>query len=142
MILSVNTISSPFRGTQIVFTLGERTDAAPAVRPLSWGSLLAKGVHIVSYLSEAPKSTRSYEAYKRAEAAATSDMTLPVPLTMRNAPTKLMKELGYARGYAYNPDYAYVYSDLISIDLSIVSRFADIPYTTNASLSNSETTSF
>ncbi|KAK7059211.1 hypothetical protein VNI00_001838 [Paramarasmius palmivorus] len=51
MILSVNTISSPFRGTQIVFTLGERTDAAPAVRPLSWGSLLAKGVHIVSYLS-------------------------------------------------------------------------------------------
>ncbi|ESK98070.1 alpha beta-hydrolase domain-containing protein [Moniliophthora roreri MCA 2997] len=51
MVLSVNSISSPYRGTQIVFTLGERTDAAPAVRPLSLGSMLAKGVHIVSYLS-------------------------------------------------------------------------------------------
>lgn len=64
--------------------------------------------HLVSYLSEAPKSTRSYEAYNRAEAAAKLDMTLPVPVQIRNAPTKLMKELGYGRGYAYNPDYMWV----------------------------------
>ncbi|KAF9270020.1 alpha/beta-hydrolase [Marasmius fiardii PR-910] len=51
MILSVNTVFSPFRGTQLVYTLGERVDAAPAVRPLSWGAFIAKGVHIVSYLS-------------------------------------------------------------------------------------------
>ncbi|KAJ7647431.1 DNA polymerase III, clamp loader complex, gamma/delta/delta subunit [Roridomyces roridus] len=61
--------------------------------------------HLVAYLSEAPKSTRSYEAYKRAEAAVSKDPSLPVPLTMRNAPTSLMKELGYGRNYKYNPEY-------------------------------------
>ncbi|KAJ3808547.1 P-loop containing nucleoside triphosphate hydrolase protein [Lentinula lateritia] len=63
--------------------------------------------HIVAYLAEAPKSTRSYEAYNRAEAAAKSDLTLPVPLIARNAATSLMKDLGYAEGYKYNPDYVH-----------------------------------
>ncbi|KAH8118160.1 P-loop containing nucleoside triphosphate hydrolase protein [Phellopilus nigrolimitatus] len=63
--------------------------------------------HLVSYLAEAPKSTRSYMGYKRAEAAAEQDMTLPVPLGIRNAPTRLMEELGYSEGYRYNPDYAH-----------------------------------
>ncbi|KZS99386.1 uncharacterized protein LAESUDRAFT_668063, partial [Laetiporus sulphureus 93-53] len=61
--------------------------------------------HLISYLSEAPKSTCAYEGYNRAEAAAKSDPMAPVPLTMRNALTKLMKELRYARGYCYNSDY-------------------------------------
>ena len=64
--------------------------------------------HLVTYLSEAPKSTRAYEGYSRAEEAAKLDPSIPVPLAMRNAPTRLMKELGYARGYKYNPDYTYV----------------------------------
>ncbi|KAJ7262280.1 DNA polymerase III, clamp loader complex, gamma/delta/delta subunit [Mycena haematopus] len=63
--------------------------------------------HLVSYLSEAPKSTRSYKAYQRAEAAALKDPTLPVPLEMRNAPTALMKEVGYGKSYLYNPDYVH-----------------------------------
>ncbi|TFY81202.1 hypothetical protein EWM64_g2809 [Hericium alpestre] len=63
--------------------------------------------HLVSYLSEAPKSTRAYEGYNRAVAAAKSNMTAPVPLQVRNAPTKLMKELGYAKDYCYNPSYAH-----------------------------------
>ncbi|KAJ6557196.1 DNA polymerase III, clamp loader complex, gamma/delta/delta subunit [Mycena sp. CBHHK59/15] len=63
--------------------------------------------HLVAYLSEAPKSTRSYEAYKRAEAAAKMDPTLSVPLQMRNAPTTLMKELGFGKSYHYNPEYAH-----------------------------------
>ncbi|GLB37159.1 putative mgsA AAA+ ATPase C terminal [Lyophyllum shimeji] len=63
--------------------------------------------HIVAYLAEAPKSTRSYEAYNRAEAAARLDLTIPVPMSMRNAPTGLMKELGYGKTYMYNPDYAH-----------------------------------
>ncbi|KAF9264264.1 P-loop containing nucleoside triphosphate hydrolase protein [Marasmius fiardii PR-910] len=63
--------------------------------------------HIVTYLAEAPKSTRSYEAYNRAEAAAKADLTLPVPLQVRNAPTGLMKDLGYSEGYRYNPEYAH-----------------------------------
>lgn len=72
--------------------------------------------HLVAYLSEAPKSTRSYEAYNRAEEAAKLDLTIPVPLQMRNAPTGLMKELGYARGYAYNPEYVHpVHNDYLPI---------------------------
>ncbi|KAF9071056.1 P-loop containing nucleoside triphosphate hydrolase protein [Rhodocollybia butyracea] len=63
--------------------------------------------HLVAYLSEAPKSTRSYEAYNRAEKAAKRDLTLPVPLAVRNAPTSLMKDLGYAVGYKYNPSFAH-----------------------------------
>ncbi|KAJ7733781.1 DNA polymerase III, clamp loader complex, gamma/delta/delta subunit [Mycena maculata] len=62
--------------------------------------------HLIS-LSEAPKSTRAYEAYRRAEEAAERDPSLPVPLQMRNAPTALMKEVGYGKSYHYNPDYAH-----------------------------------
>ncbi|GJE85878.1 alpha/beta hydrolase fold-containing protein [Phanerochaete sordida] len=51
MVLSLVTVSSPFRGTQAVYTLGERTEGAPRVRPFSVGSFLTKGVHIASYLS-------------------------------------------------------------------------------------------
>ena len=65
--------------------------------------------HLVSYLSEAPKSTRAYEGYRRAEEAAKLDPSIPVPLMVRNAPTGLMKQLGYARGYRYNPEYACVF---------------------------------
>ncbi|KAF9518263.1 hypothetical protein BS47DRAFT_1375407 [Hydnum rufescens UP504] len=63
--------------------------------------------HCAAYLAEAPKSTRAYEAYNRAEEAAKADPTVPVPLSMRNAPTSLMKDLGYGTSYAYNPDYAH-----------------------------------
>ncbi|THV07592.1 alpha beta-hydrolase [Dendrothele bispora CBS 962.96] len=51
MIRSVNSISSPFRGTQVVYVLGERTDDAPRIRPFSWGSLLSKAVHLISFMS-------------------------------------------------------------------------------------------
>src|ERR1700742_1630521 len=61
--------------------------------------------HLVAYLSEAPKSTRSYEAYNRAEAAAKEHPSLPVPMQVRNAPTGLMQKLGYGDGYHYQPGY-------------------------------------
>lgn len=61
--------------------------------------------HLVTYLSEAPKSTRAYEAYNSAEVAAKMDITAPVPMAMRNAPTGFMKELGYSEGYRYNPHF-------------------------------------
>ncbi|KIJ49622.1 hypothetical protein M422DRAFT_161447 [Sphaerobolus stellatus SS14] len=63
--------------------------------------------HCVAYLAESPKSTRSYEAYNAAEQAAKADPTAPVPLHIRNAPTGLMKDLGYGREYLYNPTYAH-----------------------------------
>lgn len=65
--------------------------------------------HLVAYLSEAPKSTRAYEAYSRAEEAAKANPTLPVPMMVRNAPTRLMKDLGYGTQYHYNPDYMLVF---------------------------------
>ena len=53
----------------------------------------------VSYLSIAPKSNSAYIAYERAKADALERIAEPVPLVIRNAPTKLMKELEYGKGY-------------------------------------------
>ncbi|MCU0635886.1 MAG: replication-associated recombination protein A [Gemmatimonadaceae bacterium] len=60
----------------------------------------------VLYLATAPKSNRAYVAWKRALAAARETPTAPVPLALRNAPTRLMKELGYGDGYEYAHDAA------------------------------------
>jgi len=56
------------------------------------------------YLALAPKSNASYMAYKRAKEAVEKYGDLPVPLHLRNAPTDLMKELGYGQGYEYAHD--------------------------------------
>ena len=59
--------------------------------------------HGVVYLCSAPKDKSSYEAYNSAMADAESFGNLPVPLKIRNAPTKLMKEMGYGKGYERYP---------------------------------------
>ncbi len=56
------------------------------------------------YLALAPKSNASYMAYKRAREAVEKHGDLPVPFHLRNAPTGLMKELGYGAGYEYAHD--------------------------------------
>ncbi len=53
------------------------------------------------YLAVAPKSDASYQALNRVSAAIESTVARPVPLHLRNAPTGLMKEMGYARGYQH-----------------------------------------
>jgi putative ATPase len=53
------------------------------------------------YLALAPKSNSVYSAWKKAVSAAQSGGSLPVPLHLRNAPTELMKQLDYGRGYQY-----------------------------------------
>lgn len=53
----------------------------------------------VIYLSMAPKSNSSYIAYEHAKKDALHSMAEPVPLVIRNAPTRLMKDLGYGEGY-------------------------------------------
>ena len=58
----------------------------------------------VIYLAVAPKSAAVYDAYNAARAFVASDATRPVPMHLRNAPTKLMKELGYGKGYRYAHD--------------------------------------
>lgn len=62
---------------------------------------LAQGV---TYLSTAPKSNASYLGIKQAQAEVRASGALPVPKQLRNAPTKLMKELDYGKGYAYAHD--------------------------------------
>jgi len=57
------------------------------------------------YLATAPKSNSVYAAWGRAREAAEKNGSLPVPHHIRNAPTQLMKNLGYARGYKYAHDY-------------------------------------
>jgi len=58
-----------------------------------------------TYLASAPKSNASYASYKRAKKDVMEHGTLPTPKHLRNAPTKLMKEMGYAKDYKYAHDY-------------------------------------
>ena len=58
----------------------------------------------VVYLAVAPKSNAVYKAYNAARAWVKKDGTRPVPMHLRNAPTKLMKELDYGKGYRYAHD--------------------------------------
>ena len=60
--------------------------------------------HAVIYMAMAPKSNAADAAYIRAKADAETMLAEPVPLNIRNAPTKLMKELDYGRGYIYAHD--------------------------------------
>ena len=65
------------------------------------------GVHLteaVVYMSLAPKSNALYVAYENARSDAANTLAEPVPLHIRNAPTRLMAEIGYGKGYQYAHD--------------------------------------
>jgi len=62
------------------------------------------------YLATAPKSNRAYAAFGQAQAAAEAHPAEAVPLHIRNAPTGLMKELGYGAGYKYAHNYEQAYA--------------------------------
>lgn len=57
-----------------------------------------------TYLASSPKSNASYQAINEAMALVKKTGTLPVPLHLRNAPTQLMKDLGYGKQYEYSHD--------------------------------------
>ena len=63
-----------------------------------------------AYLASAPKSNRICEAFGEAAEAARTHPAEPVPLHIRNAPTKLMHELGYGEGYRYAHDFTDAYA--------------------------------
>ncbi len=60
---------------------------------------------MVSYLAASPKSNASYIAINQAQATVAKTGDLPVPLHLRNAPSKLMKQEGYGQNYQYAHDY-------------------------------------
>lgn len=64
------------------------------------------------YLASSPKSNASYLAIEKALQEARENKSRPVPLYLRNAPTKLMEELGYSDGYKYAHDYPGHFTDL------------------------------
>lgn len=64
------------------------------------------------YLASSPKSNSAYLAIDKALAVARDTQDAPVPLYLRNAPTKLMEELGYSDGYKYAHDYPGHWTDL------------------------------
>ena len=62
------------------------------------------------YLATAPKSNSIYSAYGKVQAVVRKSGSLPVPLHIRNAPTRLMKDLGYGKNYKYAHNYKDAYS--------------------------------
>lgn len=76
----------------------------------------------VVYLSLAPKSNALDVAYMRAKSDAVTQLAEPVPLHIRNAPTKLMKDLGYGKGYQYAHDYADKLTDMRCLPDSLLGR--------------------
>lgn len=76
-------------------------------------------VQAAVYLATAPKSNSIYTAYHSVRETIEKTGSLPVPLHIRNAPTRLMKDLGYGDGYKYAHNYkgAYVPQDYLPDDL-------------------------
>jgi putative ATPase len=62
------------------------------------------------YLSAAPKSNAGYNAYNQARSFIAADKSREVPIHLRNAPTKLMKELGHGKAYRYAHDEPHAYA--------------------------------
>lgn len=79
--------------------------AFDAVSKIGWPEGRIPLAEATVYLASSPKSNSSYMAVNDAVSEVRQSGNLPVPLHLRNAPTKLMKELGYHQGYKYAHDY-------------------------------------
>lgn len=76
-----------------------------AVERIGYPECMLNLAQCVTYLAASPKSNASYTAIKQAQQVVKKTGDLPVPMPLRNAPTKLMKELGYGEAYKYAHDY-------------------------------------
>jgi putative ATPase len=90
--------------------LGLTLDAAETYERLGTPEGELALAQAVVYLACAPKSNAVYEAYNAARSLVAEDESRPVPLHLRNAPTRLMKKLGYGRDYRYAHDEAGAYA--------------------------------
>lgn len=80
--------------------------------------------HVVTYLSLSVKSNALYTAYEAAKKDAIHSFAEPVPLHLRNAPTKLMKELDYGKGY----QYAHHFSSKLTAMTCLPEKMKDVTY--------------
>jgi len=76
-----------------------------AVNQIGWPEARIPLAQCTIYLATSPKGNAAYNAINQAQAEVKSTGNLPVPLNLRNAPTKLMRELDYGKGYKYSHDY-------------------------------------
>ena len=74
------------------------------------------------YLATSPKSNSAYMGIANALAEVGESGNLPVPLHLRNAPTQLMKDMGYGKDYKYSHDYANNYSDQLYLPEQIAGK--------------------
>lgn len=81
----------------------------------------------VVYMSLAPKSNSLYIAYETAKRDAIKELAEPVPLAIRNAPTKLMKELNYGKGYQYAHDTQEKLTNMQCLPDSLIGKEYYIP---------------
>ena len=79
--------------------------AFDAVMKIGWPEGRIPLAEAAVYLATSPKSNSAYNGINEALSLVRNTGNLPVPLHLRNAPTKLMAELGYADGYKYSHDY-------------------------------------
>jgi len=79
------------------------------------------------YLACSPKSNTSYEAINKAQEAVRNTGNLDVPLHLRNAPTKLMKELGYGEAYKYAHSFENNFTDLEFLPKEVAGKAFYIP---------------
>jgi putative ATPase len=82
------------------------TNAFTAVTTIGYPEARIILSQCVTYLATSPKSNASYMAINRAQQLVKQTGDLPIPIALRNAPTKLMKELGYGDEYKYSHDGA------------------------------------
>lgn len=78
--------------------------------------------HAVVYLALAPKSNALEVAYNTVKVDAIKTLDQPVPLHIRNAPTRLMKDLGYSDGYEYSHDYAFHMTDMTCLPDALIGK--------------------
>jgi putative ATPase len=81
------------------------TDCLQAVELIGWPEGYLPISMAICYLSAAPKSNSALTAYRAAKAAVLEHGPLPIPMELRNAPTAMMRQLGYGKGYAYPHDH-------------------------------------
>jgi putative ATPase len=81
------------------------TSCFDAVNLIGWPESRIILAEATIYLATSPKSNSAYNAINEAQLLVKKSGNLPVPLHLRNAPTQLMKELGYGHNYKYSHDY-------------------------------------
>ena len=104
---------------------GALTQAVAAYQACHFLGMPECTVHLtqaVVYMARAPKSNALYVAYESAKKDARTQLAEPVPMQLRNAPTKLMADLGYGEGYKYAHDYAEKKTDMQCLPDSLLGR--------------------